>query len=148
MSMVRKGVGLSLAWVLAVGGIFFPPGTPTRPSPPQLLAGTAATRLQISERYSQLPLVFEANRGQTDPQVQFLSRGGHHVVFLTPREAVLVLTTPAQAANANSATRGGPLGWPEAGTQTVLRMTFAGASPSVRVAGVEELPGKAHYFLG
>ncbi len=33
--------------------------------------------------YAKLPLSFEANRGQTDPQVRFLSRGPGYTLFLT-----------------------------------------------------------------
>src|SRR5439155_913787 len=98
--------------------------------------------------YGKLPLYFEANRGQTDAQVKFLSRGGRHVLFLTPTEAVLVLTTPPQAADEKSPTRGGKPGRLEEGTRTVLRMTFAGGNPMPRLAGLDELPGKANYFIG
>jgi hypothetical protein len=35
-----------------------------------------------------LPLIFEANTGQTDPAVKFLSRGSGYTLFLTPTEAV------------------------------------------------------------
>src|SRR5688572_27361891 len=38
-----------------------------------------AVRARVSGTYGKLPLSFEANRGQTDPQVKFLSRGGRHV---------------------------------------------------------------------
>src|SRR6266849_400983 len=41
--------------------------------------------------YGQLPLSFEMNKGQTDPQVNFLSRGSGYTLFLTPSEAVLSL---------------------------------------------------------
>src|SRR5207247_10239732 len=37
------------------------------------------------------PLSFEANEGQTDPRVKFLSRGSGSTFFLTPGEAVLVV---------------------------------------------------------
>jgi hypothetical protein len=37
------------------------------------------------------PLSFEANAGQTDPRVKFLSRGHGYTLFLTSEEAVLVL---------------------------------------------------------
>ena len=40
---------------------------------------------------------------------------------------------------------------PSAGQQTdeaVLRMQLVGASPTVKVAGTEELPGKVNYFIG
>src|SRR2546422_8304365 len=107
-----------------------------------------AVRVRGSEAYGKLPLYFEANRGQTDAQVKFLSRGGRHVLFLTPTEAVLVLTTPPQAADEKSPTRGGKPGRLEEGTRTVLRMTFAGGNPMPRLAGLDELPGKVNYFIG
>lgn len=42
-----------------------------------------------------LPLIFEANEGQTDPQVKFVSRGRGYTLFLTADEMVLGLTKPA-----------------------------------------------------
>ena len=116
------------------------PGTTSKPD--------EAARVRVSEAYGKLPLYFEANRGQTDAQVKFLSRGGRHVLFLSPTEAILVLTMPTQAADDKSPTRGGKPGRPEEGTRTVLRMTFAGANPMPRLAGLRELPGKANYFIG
>src|SRR5256886_13033160 len=55
---------------------------------------------------------------------------------------------PTQAADDKAPTRGGKPGRPEEGTRTVLRMTFAGANPMPRLAGLRELPGKANYFIG
>src|SRR5436190_8491855 len=100
----------------------------------------------VSEAYGKLPLSFEANRGQTDAQVKFLSRGPGHTLFLTSTEAVLVLTTresPARepAVHGKPARRG-------PGTDAVLRMTFVGAQPPLRPVGREELPGRANYFIG
>ena len=43
------------------------------------------------EAYGKLPLTFEANRGQTDAQVKFLSRGPGYNLFLTSTEAVFEL---------------------------------------------------------
>ena len=48
--------------------------------------GTAA----IQASYADLPLAFEQNTGQTDPAVDFLSRGNGYTVFLTDSDAVLV----------------------------------------------------------
>jgi hypothetical protein len=50
-----------------------------------------AKRIELNQAYGKLPLSFEANQGQTDPQVKFLSRGNGYSLFLTPTEAVLVL---------------------------------------------------------
>src|SRR5258708_37986445 len=46
---------------------------------------------QVINAYGKLPLSFEANQGQTDKQVKFLSRGPGYALFLTPTEAVLSL---------------------------------------------------------
>jgi hypothetical protein len=43
-----------------------------------LLSGDAS----LAEAYGQLPLSFELNEGQTDPQVGFLSRGSGYALFL------------------------------------------------------------------
>ena len=117
---------------------------------PRLAHGTSSKpdEVRVSEIYGKLPLHFEANRGQIDPQVKFLSRGGHHVLYLTPTEAVLVLITPKSTAREEFTTMGGKRGQPGGATRTVLRMTFAGANPTPRVIGLEELPGKANYFIG
>src|ERR1700730_6031926 len=43
----------------------------------------------VSEAYGHLPLQFEANQGQTDPQVKFFARGAGYGFYLTNNEAVL-----------------------------------------------------------
>src|SRR5579863_5876136 len=60
--------------------------TPARPAPSQ-------PRHQVAN-YGNLPLAFEPNQGQTDPQVQFLSRVRGYTLFITPQEAVLSLKKP------------------------------------------------------
>lgn len=45
----------------------------------------------VKEWYNRLPLSFEANQGQTEEPVKFISRGGDATVFLTATEAVLGL---------------------------------------------------------
>jgi hypothetical protein len=46
---------------------------------------------KIHESYGNLPLSFEANQGQADSRVKFLTRTGAYNMFLTGDEAVLVL---------------------------------------------------------
>ena len=46
---------------------------------------------QLVATYGRLPLAFEANQGQTDSSVKFLSRGRGYSLFLTCDEAVLTL---------------------------------------------------------
>jgi hypothetical protein len=59
-----------------------------------------AARPQIAKAYGKLSLSFEANQGQSDPQVKFLSRGNGYSLFLTPTEAVLALQKPARGKHA------------------------------------------------
>ena len=101
--------------VLACGGT-----TAAEPGP---------VKRKLLEGYGNLPLSFEANEGQTDPAVKFLSRGPGYTLFLTSSEATLSL-------------RQGKSGL------RVLRMRIVGASPTPTVAGVEALPGKSNYFVG
>jgi len=51
-------------------------------------------RARAVESYGRLSLSFEANQGQTDRRVKFLSRGSGYSLFLTGNEAVLALKKP------------------------------------------------------
>jgi hypothetical protein len=88
-----------------------------------------------------LPLAFEANTGQTAPDVKFLARGRGYTIFVTSTETVVVVAAPSP---------GGPKGqWAGApGEATVLRMRWLGADPAAALVGVDPLPGRSHYFLG
>jgi hypothetical protein len=48
-----------------------------------------AQKARVVENYGKLPLSFEANNGQADESVKFLSRGPGYTLFLTGDEAVL-----------------------------------------------------------
>ena len=48
-----------------------------------------AMQEKIAENYGKLPLSFEANHGQADGRVKFLSHTGGYTLFLTGDEAVL-----------------------------------------------------------
>jgi hypothetical protein len=112
--------------------------------------GNDARRLQISRSYGQLPLVFEANLGQTDSQVRFLSRGSGYGLFLTPTEAVLVLKRPemSPAGGAPATKPGLPAISAVPTDQVVVRMKLVGGNHAPTVSGLQELPGKSNYFLG
>jgi hypothetical protein len=74
---------------------------------------------KLVESYGRLPLTFEANRGQTDGQVKFLSRGRGYTMFLTQGEAVLSLRKPSGVSNQLSALgKGMALAMPSAGPRS------------------------------
>jgi hypothetical protein len=93
----------------------------------------AVTDDRPSESYGNLRLHFEANQGQTDKEVRFLSRGVGYGLYLTGSEAVLVLTKPDAKAQ---------------GKSVALRMSLVGSSRKPAVSGLEEQSGKANYFVG
>ena len=108
----------------------------------------AMTQVRMSNTYGKLPLYFEANRGQTDRQVKFLSHGAGHTLFLTSTEAVLVFTRSEPREGREALKPKGKPEKPKNVRRTVVRMTFLDANPKSRVVGQEELPGKANYFIG
>ena len=81
--------------------------------------------------YFTLPLSFEANEGQTNPQVKFLSRGSAYTMFLTSEEAVLQLRGRAKENDG-----------------AVLHMRLLRANEHAAARGRDELPGKTNYFIG
>ncbi len=111
----------------------------TKPGQEQSTAFNRQPAIEVA--YGNLPLSFEPNEGQTNSQVEFLSRGRGYTLFLTATEAVLSLRKHA----APKANRGEDS---EDTSGAVLRMKLLGANPSPRVTGLEELPGKGHYFIG
>jgi hypothetical protein len=49
------------------------------------------TEQRLKKAFDRVPVSFEANRGQADPSIKFLSRGNGYSLLLTATEAVLVL---------------------------------------------------------
>jgi sugar lactone lactonase YvrE len=113
-------------------------------------AAPAATHstAALAAQYGKLPLSFEANQGQTDPRVRFLSRGNGYSLFLTDREAVLALRKPDKNAPAANTSAGRSRSDAQSFRTDVVRMQLAGASPDLHVAGADKLTGVANYFIG
>src|SRR5437660_5915054 len=133
--------GMILLLALALASCAPAPATRTSTEIPQ------ATKQEVLAAYGKVPLSFEANQGQTDPQVRFLSRGSGYTLFLTPTEAVLTLTKAGAHAKRQISGEA-TLVEPEKHAGTVLRMKLLGANPMSRVTGVEELRGRSNYFIG
>src|SRR5437764_3759849 len=124
-----------------------------------------ATQARLAENYGKLPLSFEANQGQTDPRVKFISRGSGYTLFLTSDEAVLSLRSQKPDA-ALSEAKGVRSQKDKSRQRSVvsrqlqkttdhglrttdtLRMKLVGANQAVKVTALDELPGKSNYFIG
>src|SRR5438552_12699321 len=87
------------------------------------LVSAAAQQPKLRD-YGRLPLVFEPNQGQTDPEVKYLARAGGYTLFLTDREAVL-------------AGRDGP----------PVRMRLTGSRKPRQIEGLEPTGGISNYFI-
>lgn len=132
----------------------------TNPVPPDnktlsenniVLAGRAQpdlkTRRTVAESYGKLPLSFEANQGQTDSEVKFLTHDSGYTLFLTSDEAVFSPSGYNRKAGAVPATNYFPRIDSRMQKPAVLRMKLVGASAAT-VTGETCLPGKINYFIG
>ena len=104
---------------------------------------------RVAAGYGKLPLSFEANQGQTDKQVKFLSRGPGYALFLTPTEAVLSLKAGnGQHTKKNSVLPVSRGSKGAASKAAVLRIRLEHANGNAEVSGIDELAGKGNYFIG
>jgi len=117
----------------------------------------AGNRPQVLADYGKLPLSFEPNRGQTDAQVKFLARGSGYTLFLTQSEAVFSLhqsasrSTSRQAAENKTGDHESELlhrAPPHDMHDAILRVQLTNPNLKATVFGLDQLLGKANYFLG
>jgi hypothetical protein len=105
---------------------------------------------QPADRYGSPALVFEANYGQTDAQVDFIARTDYSTVFLTPTAAVFAVAQPTRvdprathpfAERDTLAPRADYAG-------VAVHMEVVGANPNARPSGTNPLSGIVNYFIG
>lgn len=101
-------------------------------------SATDAKAAQAKAAFGNLPLGFQANRGQTDAAVKYLARSANSTLFLTADEAVLSLTKPVSGQESENGRT----------ASAVLRTRLLGADPKAEVAGRQMLPGKVNHFSG
>jgi hypothetical protein len=118
------GVGLAVV-MLPARGTGEAPGTSSSSS-----LGEGA-KARILEGYGRLPLRFERSEGRA----RYVSRGPGYTMFVMPTEMVLSLQQGTRQ-------RTEPLPRP-----AVLRVKLLKAR-SAEMQGLDELPGKANYFIG
>ncbi|SLM46472.1 conserved protein of unknown function [Nitrospira japonica] len=100
---------------------------------------------QVIAPLMKAPLSFEANQGQTDDSVKFISRGNGYTLFLTPTESVMVLQQREPLTNTDDLgmkTESAPI------KQSIVRMALEGVNPNPAIEGLDQLPGIVNYFIG
>ena len=108
---------------------------------PLVSQGQASARA----RFGNLPISFEANRGQAGTEVKFLSRGLGYKALLTAQGITLGLRparTPLSALGPSAAeTQSKP-------PFTTVQLRLIGANPNSEIIGEDPLSGKVNYFIG
>jgi hypothetical protein len=99
---------------------------------------TSLKGMSGSAVYGKLPLTFEANRGQTHGEVNFISRGKGYTASLTAGGMVLSLRTGSVAKQPSASGR----------TSTTLQFRLLGASKNPVAVGEDPQVGKVNYFMG
>jgi hypothetical protein len=107
-------------------------------------------QVKVVDKYGKLPLIFEANRGQTDRRVKFLSRLPGYTLFLTNDEVVLALygNVNKQWAKIDAAGHAPRRNTPTPEAEGVLQMKLHNANPPASLTGLDELAGRSNYFIG
>ena len=109
---------------------------------------TSGPEKQVTQ-FKALPLRFELNAGQADPEVRFISRSQSGTTFLTPSEMVLCVPGASQHRVKTPGFRRYASEQASASTNSaVVRLRTVNASPNPRIIGLEPLPGKTNYFIG
>ncbi len=132
-------------WSLAIATSLCMLGTATALEPASLGAAS-------SSRFGNLPLYFEANRGQADEHIQFFARGQNHTIYLSRDGATIALREGSAGAidssSAKVSTRSKPLKGTNISSVRFVQMTLVGANPTPSFAGQQELAGRVNYMLG
>ena len=134
--------------------------TEAAPDAGTVLAAPVNAHAQIAAQYGTMPLAFEANVGQTDPNVRFVAHAHGFALALAPDALTVVVSNRQSAVGSKSARHCAPSPptspLPPADCQSPtdslptppLRFAFAGANPAPLLAAEEPLPGVTNYLIG
>ncbi len=92
--------------------------------PAYLHGAETPTAAQVLAKYGNVPIGFEANKGQADANVRFLAHNGRSTLLLTPNKAILKFD------------------------QSQVSMQIVDAKNSPELAAADRQAAKTNYFLG
>ena len=134
MSLIRRGTGTSkTAKAVIAGGCLVALAATAvflrkDGGVPSARAGVPAAMQKVQTAFGQLPMAFEPNLGQSDPQVKYVARGSGYGLALTANEAVLRLHSG------------------ESASEVHLRLDGSAANPVATT--LDALPGHSNYLRG
>jgi hypothetical protein len=105
------------------------------------------SKVTVQKNYGSIPLSFEMNEGQADDRVNFLSHGQGYSMFLTPTEAVMVLSKTAGESKLDSMQLEKNTE-PEKVETSTIRMKLVGSNQSPVISGEDKLVTKSNYLIG
>jgi len=117
---------------------------------PSLAQSVAVSRSSIaSAPYGKLPISFEANQGQADPSVQFVSHGQGYSFLLRAGEALLAIQSLKPGYKSVPA-KAGMSGQPPTQAQetSLVRLSLVDANPNARAVAEDQQITRTNYFLG
>lgn len=110
--------------------------------------GPASAMGALAHRASPSPMTFEQNLGQYPGTANFVARGPHYHLALTPTKVTVTVFRPVPAAREQSqASRSWPASVPTRRFET-LAVKLRGANPQAGIAGDGAPANRANYFLG
>lgn len=88
---------------------------------------------KILVRMGEIPLYFEKNKGQTNENVKYLTKGEGYTFYFTPQSIVVALQK---------------MGKEDQVSLAILKMEFVAAAQDPFIRGIEKQIYKTHYFIG
>lgn len=123
---------------------------------------SAAQSSRVRADLDALPLAFEANQGQTDPEVKYMARGNGYKLFLTSRKAIMALPggkRQSEVLDMMMDKRRGPAAVKamlkkrarahhQTSPTAALYMNLVGANAHAQLIAEDLQSGKINYFVG
>ena len=118
--------------------------------------------------FGKLPLSFEANAGQTDTSVKYMTHASGGTMYFTPAEVVLALQSaqpnskrqpPGAPSPMKGSVRLASFSRPDKFTKAnysanqqqatnVVRLQFIASNPDTEISSGQAMPGKVNYYIG
>jgi len=127
----------------------------------QLQSVTPAEHARINATYAALPLAFEANQGQIDPQVKYMARGSGYKLYLASSEAIFTVHKQGGDSEVRRMMMDRIIGPSKVksmlrrraqqnskGAVAAVHMHMLGANPEARLAAEDPQSAKVNYFIG